>query len=215
MENTKIEHNALNKLSYGLFVLTAKNDQKDNGCIINTAIQVTTQPNCLVMALNKLNYTHNMIKESGEFNVSILSEEVDFSIFKRFGFQGGSVVDKFEGFKNIAKSENGLLYITGCTNAFLSCKVIAMADLGTHTLFTAEITEAKVLSKIPSITYSYYFANVKPKPVEQKEAATSAEKKVVYVCSVCGYVYEGDPLPADFVCPVCKHTAEVFERVVR
>ncbi len=198
-----IDNNAMFKLSYGLFVLTAREGAKDNGCIINTAMQVTAVPNQIVIAVNKNNYTHDMIFKTGAFNISVLSEEVPFEVFQNFGFQSGRNTDKFAEFKETARTENGLLYLTSFTNAVISAKVMDTADYGTHTLFAAEVTEAKVLSSVPSVTYQYYFDHIKPKPQQ--------EKKKGYICKICGYVYEGDTLPADFVCPICKHGAEDFE----
>lgn len=201
-----IEPNAMFKLSYGLFVLTAKDGDKDNGCIINTAAQLTADPNRITIAVNKANYTHDMILKTGLFNVSILTNDAPFDIFKYYGFQSGRDVDKFPG-SGFPRSRNGLIFITGCTNAFLSGKVIEAHDYGTHTLFVAELTEAQVLSSAPSVTYAYYFDHIKPKP--QKPAA----KKTGWVCKICGYVYEGEELPADFVCPLCKHGAADFEKL--
>lgn len=195
--------NAMFKLSYGLFVLTAKADGKDNGCIINTVMQVTDKPMQISVTVNKKNYTTELIEKTGEFNVSILSEEAKFSVFERFGFQSGRDADKFAGFDGVKRSKNGLLYLTEMTNAYLSAKVVAKLDLGTHIQFIAEVTAGEVLSDTPSVTYAYYFANIKPKP--------QPAKKKGYVCKICGYVYEGDPLPEDFVCPWCKHDASDFE----
>lgn len=197
--------NAMFKLSYGLFVLTAKADGKDNGCIINTVMQVTDTPMQISVTVNKANYTTMLIDETREFNVSILSEAVQFSVFERFGFQSGRKTDKFAGFDGVKRSRNGLLYLTEMTNAYLSAKVVKKLDLGTHIQFIAEVTAGEVLSDIPSVTYAYYFANIKPKP--------QTEKKKGYVCKICGYVYEGDPLPDDFVCPWCKHGAADFEAI--
>lgn len=206
-ENRKVEPNAMFKLSYGLFVLTAQSkDGKDNGCIINTVMQVTDSPKRIAIAVNKANYTHDLILKSGIFNVSVLTEDAPFKVFQQFGFQSGRDVDKFAGCEgDPVRSENGLRYIPKYTNAFLSGKVIKAEDMGTHTLFTAEVTEAKVLSDGKSVTYAYYFENIKPKP------QPTAEKKKGFVCKICGYVYEGDELPPDFVCPLCKHGAEDFE----
>lgn len=206
-ENRKVEPNAMFKLSYGLFVLTAQSkDGKDNGCIINTVMQVTDSPKRIAIAVNKANYTHDLILKSGIFNVSVLTEDAPFKVFQQFGFQSGRDADKFAGCEgDPVRSENGLRYIPKYTNAFLSGKVIKAEDMGTHTLFTAEVTEAKVLSDGKSVTYAYYFENIKPKP------QPTAEKKKGFVCKICGYVYEGDELPPDFVCPLCKHGAEDFE----
>lgn len=209
MPAATVDPAAMHKFSYGLFVLTAKADGKDNGCIINTACQLTSSPNRINIAVNKANFTHDMILKTGVFNVSVLAEDVPFDTFKRFGFASGKDTDKFAGFEeNIARSANGLLYVTSGTNAFMSAKVIDAHDYGTHTLFVAELTEAEVLREEPSVTYAYYFAHIKPKPQPKIE-----EEKHGYVCKICGYVYEGDTLPDDFVCPLCKHGAEDFEKI--
>lgn len=215
MSNIMIQPEAMFKFSYGLFVLTAKNSVKDSGCIINTAQQVTVTPNQISVAVNKSNYTHDMIMESGAFNISVLSEEATFPVFQRFGFASGRDTDKLEGFQDsIGRSENGVIYVTEGTNAFLSGKVVQTVDLGTHSLFIAEVTEAQVLSPVPSATYSYYFEHIKPKPQATVPADAAEEPKVTWVCKICGYVYEGDPIPEDFICPLCKHGAQDFERVV-
>ena len=192
------------KLSYGLFVLTAREGEKDNGCIINTAQLLTDTPKRITIAVNKQNLTHDMILRTGVFNVSVLTEKVPFKVFQHFGFQSGRDTDKFAGWEG-PRSANGLCYLPEYTNALLSGRVISTADYGTHTLFVAEVTEARILSEEPSVTYSYYFQHIKPKPQPQ------AEKKKGFVCKICGYVYEGDTLPEDFVCPLCKHGAEDFE----
>lgn len=204
----EIDAKAIQKFSYGLFVLTAQADGKNNGCIINTAAQLTSSPNRINIAVNKSNYTHDMILNTGVFNISVLAEDASFDTFKRFGFASGKDTNKFENFEeNVARSANGLLYVTLGTNAFMSAKVIESHDYGTHTLFVAELTEAEVLREEPSVTYAYYFAHIKPKPQPKIE-----EEKHGYVCKICGYVYEGDELPADFICPLCKHGAEDFEK---
>ena len=192
------------KLSYGLFVLTAQEGEKDNGCIINTAQLLTDTPKRITIAVNKQNLTHDMILRTGVFNVSVLTEKVPFKVFQHFGFQSGRDTDKFAGWEG-PRSANGLCYLPEYTNALLSGRVISTADYGTHTLFVAEVTEARILSEEPSVTYSYYFQHIKPKPQPQ------AEKKKGFVCKICGYVYEGDTLPEDFVCPLCKHGAADFE----
>lgn len=201
-----IEPNAMFKLSYGLFVLTAKDGDKDNGCIINTAAQLTSNPNRITIAVNKGNFTHDMILKTGLFNVSVLTTEASFDIFKYYGFQSGRDVNKFPG-SGFPRSKNGLIFITGCVNSFISGKVVESHDYGTHTLFVADVTEAQVLSSAPSVTYAYYFDHIKPKPPKP------AEKKVGWVCKICGYVYEGEELPADFICPLCKHGAADFEKL--
>ena len=205
-----MDNRAMFKLSYGLFVLTANADGKDNGCIINTAIQAASDPNQLSICVNKANFTHDMIKTSRKFNVSILSQKANFEIFKRFGFQSGRNVDKFQGFADIEKGGNGIYYVTGAANAFISVNVEKTVDLGSHTMFIGPIQDMEVLSDIPSATYEYYHSNIKPKP--KTEPVT--EKKTVWRCRICGYEYEGEVLPEDFICPICKHPASDFEKIV-
>lgn len=196
---------ALNKISYGLYIITAREGVFDNGCVINTLSQVTSNPLRISVTVNKQNYTHGMIAASGEFTVSCLSEEAPFEVFKRFGFQSGRDTNKVWDSGYMTRGENGLLYLDKYANAYLSGKVIQQVDLGTHTMFIADVTAAEVLAETPSMTYSYYHAHVKPKPQPKKE-----EKKG-WRCKICGYVHEGEELPADFVCPWCKHGAEDFE----
>lgn len=200
-----VDSAAFRSLSYGLFVLTAREGEKDNGCIINTLQQLTTSPNRVSITVNKQNYTHDMIARTGVFNVSVLSEETPFKVFQHFGFQSGRDVNKFENCAESKRSANGVLYIPKYTAAFVSARVISMTDCGTHTLFIADVTEAGTLSAAPAATYAYYFANIKPRQQAQPE------KKKGWVCKICGYVYEGETLPPDFVCPICKHGAEDFE----
>ena len=204
---TAIDPTTVFKLSYGLFVLTAKDGEKDNGCIINTVTQITSNPLRISLAAIQANYTHDMIMKTGEFNVSILSESVPFSTFQRFGFQSGRDVDKFAGYGLEARTNNGIRYIPQNVNGVLSGKVIDSYDYGTHTIFVADVTQAITLSSEKSVTYQYYFDNIKPKPQPPKE------DKKGYVCKICGYVYEGEPLPDDFVCPICKHGAADFEKL--
>lgn len=201
----KMDPSAFFKLSYGLFVLTAKDGAKDNGCIINTVLQVTDTPKRILIAVNKANYTHDMIQKTGVFNVSVLTTDVPFKVFQQFGFQSGRDVDKFAGDAE-ARTANGLRYIPEYSNAVLSGKVINSYDYDTHTVFVADVTEAVTLSNVPSVTYQYYFDHIKPKP------QPTTEKKG-FVCKICGYIYEGDELPADYICPLCKHGAEDFERL--
>lgn len=203
-----MDNRAMFQLTYGLFVLTAKEGEKDNGCIINTAIQVTTTPNRIAMAVNKQNLTHDMVKNTGVFNISILTEKTGFDTFQNFGFQSGRDVDKMEKV-TISRSENGIVYLPEVANAYISGKVVETVDLGTHTLFVADVTDMEMLGDDPSVTYSYYHAHIKPQP----EKPQVAEKKVGYVCKICGYIYEGDPLPEDFICPICKHGAADFEKL--
>ena len=201
-----VEQNAMFSLSYGLFVLTARDGAKDNGCIINTVTQLTDTPKRISIAVNKANYTHDMIQKTGMFNVSVLSNDAPFAIFQHYGFQSGRDVDKFAGVQGMARATNGVYYLPYCTNAFISARVTQTIEFETHTLFIADVTEARQLSDVPSMTYAYYFANVKPKPSKLKEQHG-------WVCKICGYVYEGEELPADFICPLCKHGAEDFEKV--
>ncbi len=200
-----VENDAFFSLSYGLFVLSAREGEHDNACIINTAQQVTDSPKRISITVNKQNLTHDMILRTGRFNLSVLSEDADFKVFRQFGFRSGrDTADKFDGAAAV-RTDNGLRYVPGVSNAVISGKVIQTIDCGTHTLFLAEVTEARVLSRVPSATYAYYFAHIKPKP------QPAAEQKKGFVCKICGYVYEGDTLPADFICPLCKHGAEDFE----
>ena len=225
-QENAVDSAAMRKFSYGLFVITAREGEKDNGCICNTVIQITEKPKRISLALNKANYTTGMIRRTGQFNVSVLSEEATMQVFQRFGFRSGRDTDKFENDTESPRSANGIRYIPQLTNTFLSCRVISTVDCGTHLLFLADVTEAKVLSDTPSATYAYYFAHIKPKPrpaavpgpsvgsksAPQPSAAESAPgKKKRYICKICGYIYEGETLPPDFICPICKHGAEAFE----
>lgn len=203
---------AMYKLSYGLFVLTAKRGDKDNGCITNTAIQVTSEPNRISIAVNKANYTHDMVLETGKFNVSIISEKADFDLFKHFGFQSGRDVDKFADFTDCARAENGIFYITKGTNAVISAEVEQCIDLGSHTLFIAKVTDLMVLDAASSATYEYYQNNIKPKP---QAVGTTPTGQTIWRCRICGYEYVGEELPEDFICPLCKHPASDFEKVVK
>ena len=200
-----MDKNALFKIGYGLYVLTANENGKDNGCIINTVMQVTSDPLQIAIAVNKLNYTNRMIHETKKFNVSVLSENAKFDVFKHFGFQSGANVNKFENYTDTKRSPNGLLYITRDTNAFMSAYVKQEIDLGTHTLFIGQLVAAEVLSDTPTVTYDFYQKNIKPKPQETKKSG--------WRCKICGYIYEGEELPPDYICPLCKHGAEDFERI--
>ena len=201
-----VDPNAMFKLSYGLFVLTAQ-DGKDNGCIINTTIQITDTPKRVAFAVNKANLTHDMILKTGRFCLSVLSQDAPFDLFRHFGFQSGRDADKLGQWDKAQRGENGCLYLTAFANAMIAGTVVSTTDWGTHTLFVADVTEAKVLSQLPSLTYAYYFEHIKPKAQPQL-----AQKKG-WVCKVCGYVYEGEELPEDYVCPLCKHGPEDFERI--
>lgn len=202
----EVDPNAMFKLSYGLFVLSANDGSKDNGCIINTVMQVTDVKKRIAIAVNKANYTHDMIKKTGEFNVSVLTTDVPFKVFQQFGFQSGRDVDKFAQDGAVARTANGLRYIPEYSNAVISGKVTEEYDYDTHTLFVADVTEAAVLSNIPSVTYQYYFDHIKPQPQPMTD-------KKGYVCKICGFIYEGEELPADYICPLCKHGAEDFEKL--
>ena len=206
-----MDKRAMYKLSYGLFVLTAKDGDKDNGCIVNTAIQAASTPNQVSICVNKANYTHDMILKTGAFTVSILSQNAKFDLFKRFGFQSGRDTDKFDGFDACKRGENGILYVTEGTNAFISVKVDKTVDLGSHTMFIGEVTDMEVLSDDASVTYEYYLENIKPKP---EAVGTTKEGKTVWRCKICGYEYVGEELPDDFICPLCKHPASDFEKVI-
>ena len=195
-----MDKKAMYKLTYGLFILTAREGEKDNGCIVNTVTQVTTEPNRITVAVNKKNYTHDMIQRTGSFNVSVLTEDSKFDTYKHWGFQSGANVDKLEEIA-YQRAENGIVYIAEECNAYISAKVISATDLGTHTLFLAEVTDDG-----ESVTYSYYQKNIKAAP------KTDGKKKG-FVCTVCGYIYEGDVLPEDFVCPLCKHPASDFKPI--
>ena len=210
----EIDPTALFSFSYGLFVLSASRGGKDNGCIINTAQQVTSQPNRISICVNKQNYTHDMILETGVFSLSVLSEEAQFDLFQRFGFASGRDTDKFTEAEKANRGANGVPYLTAAAAALISGRVIETRDLGTHTMFIADVTEARNLSKAAPMTYAYYFAHVKPKPAPKDDS----KKGKVWVCKICGYEYdeeeEGVPfekLPDDWVCPLCKHPKSDFE----
>ena len=191
---------AMYKITYGLFVITAK-DEKMNGCVINTLAQVTSTPNRVSVTINKENYTTKQIEKTKKFNVSILDKNTDFELIKHFGFASGKTTNKFEGFKDYKIAENGLPFITKNSNAYLSCEVFDQKDLGTHIMFFADVVKETDLSNETSLTYEFYQSNIKPK---------NESNKVCYVCSVCGYVYEGDEIPDDYLCPLCKHDKSFF-----
>ena len=205
-----MDKKAMYKLSYGLFILTAREGEKDNGCVINTAIQAASTPNQISVCVNKANFTHDMIMRTGAFTVSVISQKAGFDLFKHFGFQSGKDVNKFADFKDCKRGENGIFYITQGTNAFISIKVEKTEDLGSHTMFVGEITDMEVLSDDTSATYEYYMNNIKPKP---EAAGKTADGKTIWRCKICGYEYVGEELPDDFVCPTCKHPAADFEKV--
>ncbi|MBO5288706.1 MAG: flavin reductase [Spirochaetales bacterium] len=192
----------MNKISYGLFVLTAKDGEKDNGCIINTAMQVTIEPNCISVVVNKSNYTHDIILKNKEFNISILDESSQFATYKNFGFKSGRDSDKLVEV-DFARAANGIVYLTKESNGYISGKVIKTVDLGTHTMFIAEVTDGEILSDKSSVTYAYYYSNI-------KEKDNVAAGKKGFICIVCGFIYEGETLPPDYICPICKHGAADF-----
>ena len=200
----KNDLSALFKIGYGLYLVTSNDGKKDNGLIVNTITQVTNSPNRVAVTINKENYSHHVIRQSGIMNVNCLTVEAPFDVFERFGFVSGRNVDKFKDCQPL-RSDNGLVFLPRYINSFLSLRVEQYVDLDTHGMFICSITEARVLSDLETMTYSYYFENVKPKP--------ETEGKRGYVCKICGYVYEGDPLPDDFICPLCKHGAEDFEEI--
>ena len=205
-----MDNKAMYKLSYGLFVLTAKDGDKANGCITNTAIQVASEPNQISFAINKANFTHDMVMKTKKCNISVISEKADFELFKHFGFQSGRDVDKFADFKDFAYSPNEVPYITKGTNAYFSIDVKQTVDLGSHTLFIGEPTAMEVLDATASATYSYYQENIKPKP---EAVGTTPKGETIWRCKICGYEYEGEELTKDFICPICKHPASDFEKV--
>ena len=201
--SNKINPTALFNIGYGLYVVTAKDGEKDNGCIVNAVTQLTDKKLRVAITINKQNLTHDMVKNTGVLNVNCLSEETPFEIFEYFGFQSGRDVEKFVS-PNLQRSENGLVTLP-YTNSFFSLKVEQEVDLDSHTLFICEVTEAQVLSNKPTMTYTYYHKNVKPQP-----KMTSSKG---WVCTICGYVYEGEELPPDFICPLCKHGVDAFEKI--
>ena len=200
----KSDMTALFKIGYGLYVVTCNDGKKDNGLIVNTVSQVTDTPNRIAVTINKANYSHHVIKQTGKMNVNCLTVEAPFKVFEAFGFKSGRNVDKFADCTPL-RSDNGLVFLSRHINAFMSLEVENYVDLDTHGMFICRVTEARVLSKEPTMTYSYYHANVKPKP--------QTEGKKGYVCKICGYVHEGDNLPEDFICPLCKHGAADFEPI--
>ncbi|MBQ7725867.1 MAG: flavin reductase, partial [Clostridia bacterium] len=200
----KNDMKALFKIGYGLYVVTSNDGTKDNGLIVNTVSQVTDSPNRVAVTINKQNYSHHIIKQTGVMNVNCLSVDAPFSVFENFGFRTGRNADKFEN-SEVLRSDNGLVFLNQYINAFMSLKVEQYLDLGSHGMFLCTVTEARVLSDRETMTYSYYQNNVKPKP--------QTEGKKGYVCKVCGYIYEGEELPDDFVCPLCKHGPADFEKI--
>ena len=195
---------ALFNIGYGLYVVTTNDGKKDNGCIVNTVTQVTNTPNRIAVTINKDNYTHHVVEQTGILNVNCLSVEAPFAVFENYGFQSGRTADKLKDVEEL-RSDNGLRFLPQYINAFFSLKVENYVDLGTHGMFICSVTESRVITDAETMTYTYYQNNVKPKP--------ATEGKKGFVCKVCGYVYEGDELPDDFVCPLCKHGAADFEPI--
>ena len=211
----EMNNKAMYKLSYGLFVCTAIRGEKMNGCIINTAVQVASEPNTISFAVNKGNFTHDMIIESKKCNISVISKDADFELFKHFGFQSGRDVNKFGDDYPAASykmAENGIPYIVEGTNAYFSLNVKDTVDLGSHTLFIAEPVAMEVLSDSQSCTYEFYQSDIKPKP---EKVGTAPSGKTVWRCRICGYEWEGEELPDDFICPICKHPKADFEKIVK
>ena len=200
-----IDPSALFKIGYGLYVLTSNDGTKDNGCIVNTVTQISNAPDRLSVSVSKLNYTHEILKEAGIFNVNCLTTEAPFSLFQDYGFRSGRDSDKFAG-KEVKRTGNGIVYLEDSVNAVFSLKAESYLDMDSHGLFICRIEESRVLSDRESMTYAYYHANVKPKPQPKKAKG--------FVCKICGYVYEGEELPADFICPICKHPASDFEPIL-
>ncbi|MBQ3102448.1 flavin reductase [bacterium] len=197
---------ALFNIGYGLYLVTSNDGKKDNGLIVNTISQVSISPDKIAVTINKDNYSHHVIKQTGKLNVNCLTTETPFSIFEKFGFQSGRTTNKFDGCTPLY-SDNGLVFLPKYINSFMSLKVEKYVDLDSHGMFICSITESRVISDIETMTYSYYHANVKPKP--------QTEGKVGFVCKICGYIYEGETLPDDFVCPLCKHGASDFEPIAK
>ncbi len=195
---------ALFKIGYGLYVVTSFDGKKHNGLIVNTVTQVTNTPNRVAVTINKESYSHHVIKQTGTMNVNCLTVDAPFKVFEAFGFQSGRNTDKFENCEPLY-SDNGLVFLPRYINAFMSLKVVQYVDLETHGMFICEVTESRVLSDKETMTYTYYLENVKPKP--------ETEGKKGYVCKICGYIYEGSPLPEDFICPLCKHGVADFEEI--
>lgn len=203
-QNAALDPTALFKIGYGLYVVSCNDGAKDTGCIVNTVTQVTASPNRIAVTVNKQNYTHHVIKKTGKLNINCLSEDAPFSVFENFGFKSGRTENKFAGVP-FTRSANGLAVLSQHINAYISLSVESYADLGTHGMFICSVTGAEKVNDNESMTYAYYHASVKPKPKTQGKKG--------FVCRICGYIYEGESLPADFVCPICKHGAEDFEPI--
>lgn len=203
-EKWKVDLFALFKIGYGLYILTTSDGEKDNGCIVNSIMQVTSDPIRIAVCVNKQNYSCETILQTLKMNVNCLSKDTPFSVFKRFGFQSGRDVDKFFNMPPL-RSKNGLAVTMEFCNAFISLAVEQTIDLGTHNMFVCSVEEAAVLSLRDTLTYTDYQKYVKPKPLETKKKS--------YVCNVCGFVYDGEKMPPDYICPICKHDASAFELI--
>lgn len=207
-----MDQKVLNNLSYGLYVLTAEMNGSDNGCIVNSIVQVTSEPVTISVAVNKASLTCDMIDATKKFTISVLSEAVQFETIKRFGFQSGNKVDKFVNYSDYRRVSNGTVAITAGTNAFISVDVISQVDLGSHILFLGVPTEGEIFNDNPSVTYAYYFANIKPKP---EKVGETADGSTIWKCRICGYEYVGEELPDDFICPDCGHSASYFDKIIQ
>ena len=203
-----MENSALNKISYGMYLLSASSKDIDNACIINTFMQVSYAPLRVCICVSKQNYTHDLIKKSKRFNISVLTKNVSFDLIKRFGFQSGRDKNKFENFKYVDRTLDGIIYLTKYSNSYINVKVTKMINLGSHTMFIGDVKVMGILNEDESLTYDDYFKLVKPKDDNNKEKG-----KNVYRCRICGTEYVGDKMPSDYICPVCKHDASFFEKV--
>lgn len=204
MNSKKLDMSALFNIGYGLYVVTSNDGVRDNGLIVNTVSQLTSSPERIGVTINKQNYSYETIKRTGIMNVNCISTDAPFAVFEAFGFRSGRDTDKFEGCAP-KRSDNGLVYLPKYINSYFSLKVVDFVDLGTHGMFICSVTEACVISKVETMTYTYYHKYVKPKP--------KTEKKKGYICTVCGFIYDEGELPEDYVCPICKHDASVFEEI--
>ena len=204
MSDAKRDMKALYKIGYGLYVVTSNDGRKDNGLIVNTVMQVTSSPERVAVAINKANYSHDVIRKTGKMNVNTLTVDAPFKVFEAFGFRSGRDTDKFKDCSP-SRTENGLAVLPRYINSYMSLEVESYIDLGSHGMFICTVSEAAVVSDAETMTYSYYHANVKPKP--------ETEGKKGWVCKICGYVYEGETIPEDFICPLCKHGVADFEPI--
>lgn len=198
---------AINRISYGLYVLSVNCYKRDNGCIINTVMQVSESPNRICFSVSRQNHTCEMLDYADKVVVSVISEDADFSLFTHFGFKSGRDTEKFSGYEHCVRTENGALAVTRGTNAYICATVEERIDTGSHMLYIARVEKTEILSDTPSATYSYYHTHIKPVPKEKKRDNT------VWRCKVCGYEYEGEELPEGYICPLCKHGADAFEKI--